>query len=184
MSLHNSNLKLALILALALVGPACNNQKAEQVEEEETADAQSETAPTRDNRSSQSGDAAFIKIFPDGDIVVSRGETATVSAPSASTSPPAPTSSPTTETAAPSQETPAPAETSTGAPQATTPAESPPAPLPTAAAAAAAAAKLLAPVCGAGVAPRLRFSSAARFSLSAAPLVGRDVAPTAGLVDS
>lgn len=61
-------------------------------------------------------------------------------------------------------------------------AESPAPPPPAAAAAAAAAAaKLLAPVGGAGVAPRLRFSSAARFSLSAAPLAGRGVAPTAAL---
>lgn len=61
-------------------------------------------------------------------------------------------------------------------------AESPAPPPPAAAAAAAAAAaKLLAPLGGAGVAPRLRFSSAARFSLSAAPLAGRGVAPTAAL---
>lgn len=123
----NSNLKLALVLALALVGPACNNQKAEQTEEEETADAQSGTAPTRDNRSSQSGDAAFIKIFPDGDIVVSRGETATVSAPAAASSsaPAAPSS--TGETAAPAQDTPAPAESPTAAPQDNAPAASEPA---------------------------------------------------------
>jgi hypothetical protein len=110
MFVNNSNLKLALILALALTGPACNNPKAEQVEEEETADAQSEATPTRDNRNSQSGDAAFIKIFPDGDLVVARGETATVSAPASTGS--AETTTPAQESAAP-----APLETSASAPE-------------------------------------------------------------------
>lgn len=137
MSFMNTNLKLALVLALSLLGPAaCNNQKAEQVEEEDAAtETQSDAAPTRDNRNTQSGDAAFIKIFPDGDVVPTRGETATVSAPAASTAPAA-SPSETTEAAAPASETsaPAPAETQAPAPSTTleeTPASTPSEPAPT-----------------------------------------------------
>jgi hypothetical protein len=87
----NTKLKLALVLAVSLLGPAaCNNQKAEHVEEEEAAaESQSDVSSTRDNREGQSSDAAFIKIFPDGDVVPTRGETATVTAPESSTSTPA-----------------------------------------------------------------------------------------------
>jgi hypothetical protein len=110
MSWNNSNLKLAMILALALTGPACNNPKAEQVEEEGTTDSLPETNSTQDNRDSQSGDAAFIKIFPDGELVVTRGETVTVSAPGSTEA--AEATPPAQETAAP-----APAETSATGPE-------------------------------------------------------------------
>jgi hypothetical protein len=81
----NISLNLALVLALSLIGPAaCNSQKAEQAEEENAGEeSQSDAAPTRDNRNAQSGDAAFIKIFPDGEVVPTRGENTTVSAPAA-----------------------------------------------------------------------------------------------------
>jgi hypothetical protein len=133
MSLLNTNLKLALLLALSILGPAaCNNQKAEQVEEEDATESQSDAAPTRDNRNTQSGDAAFIKIFPDGDILPTRGESATVSAPAAtptsSTAPDALTEAPASETSSPA------AETQTPAPSTTleeTPASTPSQPAPT-----------------------------------------------------
>jgi outer membrane biosynthesis protein TonB len=86
MSLNTIQIRLALVLALATLAPACNNQKtADELAEEEGSESFSEEGSTRNNRDSQSGDAAFIKIYPDGDVIPSRGATSTVSAPSAST---------------------------------------------------------------------------------------------------
>ncbi len=110
----NINLKLVLTLALALLGPAaCNNQKAEVLEEEEAAtESQSDASPSRDSRSSQSGDAAFIKIFPDGDVIPTRGESTTVAVPAAAAT------QATSESTSPAAETgtPAPAETAVTTP--------------------------------------------------------------------
>jgi hypothetical protein len=88
MSYIHTNMKLALALALILLGPAaCNNQKAgETTEEESTEETQSEHTPNRDNRNVQSGDAAFIKIFPDGEVTPGRNEpAASQTSPAAST---------------------------------------------------------------------------------------------------
>ncbi|HYX37213.1 MAG TPA: hypothetical protein VE954_29265 [Oligoflexus sp.] len=144
MLVKNVHLKLALVLSLsALSQTACNNTKAEQLEEEESSgETASDAAPTRDNRSVQSGDAAFIKIYPDGDIVPTRAETTApattvnASTPAASTpaaSGSAPTASaPAAEaetnetTTTPAAPTPAPVEETTAA--APAPSTSTPAP--------------------------------------------------------
>lgn len=113
MSVIHTNLKLALVLALVALAPlACNNQKAELTEEEEelAAETQSDATPTRDNRSVQSGDAAFIKIFPDGDIIPTRGETATASVPVSATPASEPASATTPATSESNQGAPAPLE--------------------------------------------------------------------------
>jgi len=115
MSVIHSHMKLALALALLALAPlACNNQKAELTEEEEelAAETQSDATPTRDNRSVESGDAAFIKIFPDGELIPTRGETTTASVPVSATATPAPTpaSSTTAATSESPQEDPAPVE--------------------------------------------------------------------------
>ncbi len=87
MSVIHSHMKLALALALLALAPlACNNQKAEMTEEELAAEAESDATPTRDNRSVQSGDAAFIKIFADGDSVLTEGEAVTATVPASATS--------------------------------------------------------------------------------------------------
>ncbi len=121
----NSKFNMVLIFALSLLAPAaCNNQKAEMLEEEEAAaESQSDASPTRDNRSSQSGDAAFIKIFPDGEVIPTRGESTTVAVPAAASTPtPSETSSPSAETLAPApaDTTPAPSDDNTGAASAST----------------------------------------------------------------
>ncbi|WP_176736762.1 hypothetical protein [Oligoflexus tunisiensis] len=88
MSLNTIHLKLALVLSLTTLAPlACNNQKTpEELEEEEnSSETFTDGNMNRDNREGQSGDAAFIKIYPDGEVVPTKGANTTVSAP-ASTS--------------------------------------------------------------------------------------------------
>ncbi len=133
MLVKNVHLKLALVLSLtALSQTACNNTKAEQLEEEESSgETESDAAPTRDNRSVQSGDAAFIKIYPDGDIVPTRAET-TAAATTVNASTPA-ASTPAASGAAPAASAPAAEaetnETTTTTTTTTTPAAPTPAPV-------------------------------------------------------